>query len=261
LLKKFFNRLFVQLALAVLVGFGVFLLLWLGVLPPMVKDDADRITSAIAITGVLTIGAVAVLQLRKHIMQEKQFVTEQNKHCSERLTKAIEHFGSKEEYIQRGAIYELKRLAEDSERDREDICDILCGFIKDGIEKASAEALADESKGCVRPKENVFVAAKVMSALKIKFDKVHFSLYNLKGSKTNLSNIQLIKARLFRVLLDKANLSKAYLDSAELKEVDLTETNLNEAYIDDNTDLPQEVWDRYIKVHRKDTWYVLKPIN
>jgi hypothetical protein len=265
-----------------LVLLGAFFWLYTTIFP--IPDSAERVSSTIASVGVFAIGAVALFQYRGHLILEEQHQQEMERNqremeqhqqdieqrkrevqdaYSERLSRAIEHFGNESEAIKRGAIFEFKHLAEDSLRHRRDVRDILSQYIREEIE-ATARQVPDEN-GYARPKENVFIAAKAMSDLYEAFPegddcRLQLKFMNEKSgskSKLDLEYMQLRGADLIGAGLKGAVLSSAYLNDAHLTGADLCGVHLGgsdlrgalfaSAAIDDETILPKTIWDKYKK--------------
>ncbi|MDR1821796.1 MAG: pentapeptide repeat-containing protein [Oscillospiraceae bacterium] len=144
-------------AIGLLVAVGIFVLLYYFVFPRANTPDAawglpDVITATATAIGGLTVGGVALIQVRKHQFLEYQAKNEREVQLNERdiqlgeqLRRAIEHLGDKDrEHIRLGAIYEFKRLekAKDlQDYDRDSIVRILASFIESRMaeEKKAAE--------------------------------------------------------------------------------------------------------------------------
>ena len=117
-------------------------------------DDAmlsDIVPTAATVFGALTIGGVGIMQYRKQKFLEFQAQREDDSRTSELLQKAITHLESDNDYTRISAVYELKRLAEDSPRDKEHVARILISFIEktneaEGSVGAAAEYLSEIAK-------------------------------------------------------------------------------------------------------------------
>jgi len=91
----------------------------------------DVLAMTTTILGGLTTGGAAVIQYRKHKFEEYKTNADEDAKTGERLNKAIEHLGdTKHKHVRIGAIHELERLVEDSERDRERVIKMLTRFIQ-----------------------------------------------------------------------------------------------------------------------------------
>ena len=92
--------------------------------------QGDIISATATVLGGFGIGALAVMQYRKHLWEKNQAKLDEDTRTGERLGKAIEHLGDDDEHIRLGAVYEIKRLVEDSPRDRQSAILIIIQFIR-----------------------------------------------------------------------------------------------------------------------------------
>jgi len=259
---KIQGKLIISLIIGIFVLVGVYFLMRLLFANPEISVEVTTniISATVSVCGVLAIGAVAFVQWRKHLIAEERAILDREisngdreEKLSERLSKAIEHFGSESTYIVRGALYELKRIAEESERDRENIRDILSLYIRENIEKLSNPQYV-KNMICRKPPQNVFIAAQIMSELYMKFKTwdCRSDLFGLKAIGVNLEKICLKGALLDDSYLRGSNLMDAdfeaahmwrvnlegtYLEGAELKDVDFGSDG---ASIDKNTMFPPD---------------------
>ncbi|MCL2508889.1 MAG: pentapeptide repeat-containing protein [Oscillospiraceae bacterium] len=240
--------------LGILVGVAVFFVFLRLFAPddPQTSDLYEIARTTVTLLGALTVGGAAVIQYRKHIVLEhqaqierearqderEQLQLERDASYSERLTRAIDHLGSEKLSIRKGAVYELKHLAEDSEKIRHDIIRILESHIREKIEdkareieksKAKAEEKAKvkvKTKAVdPRPEEDVFIAANITAELCKSFnDKVVLEgLFAIVVTlfKMNFKGANLVWAELQDANLRVANLQGADLRSANLQGADL----------------------------------------
>ena len=122
--------------------------------------QGDIISATATVLGGFGIGALAVMQYRRHMWEKNQAKLDEDTRTGERLSKAIEHLGTgdeeKDNPVVIGALYEFKRLAKDSHRDNEYIVQILTLFIQRKVDK-----LGD--KHC--KSQEVCVAADILQGL------------------------------------------------------------------------------------------------
>jgi len=111
---------------------------------------SDIITMTATALGGLTIGAVAVMQYRKHKWEEYQTKLDGDTKTGERLGRAIEHLSSDQLHTRLGAIYEFKNLAEDSPRNKENIVQILTAFIKSWRDRNMTKTLPQDIEAAAR---------------------------------------------------------------------------------------------------------------
>ena len=101
------------------------------------------------------------MQYRKHKWSEYQAKLDEDSRTGERLSKAIEHLGTidkegKDSPIVIGALYEFKRLAIDSPRDKENVVQILTLFLQRKL------GLIGDQHGS---SQEIYVAADILQAL------------------------------------------------------------------------------------------------
>jgi len=231
---------------------------------------SDVVTMTATALGGLAIGGVAVMQYRKHRWEEyqaahqtefdeKQAELEEDAKTGERLSKAIEHLGAgdpgdKEKlHIRLGAIYELKRLAQDSTRDKENIVQILTAFIKSypheegqawtqDVETAArllsplTRELIEETaegaseKGRVNPPKYVFEATEALSGFAVEKNGLLCNEY-IEWNEINVGWLNVDNIVLLGADLSLANLEGTYLTKANLYGANLCLANLNKAFL------------------------------
>ena len=145
-----------------------------------------------------------------------------------RVTRAIAQLGDKENMVIRlGGIYELKQLAQDSEKDHGRIMEVLTAYVR---ENAPAQMeytpQADE-----RPPTDLQAILTVLG-------RRETTGKNRGNAPLDLSNTQLIgadlrEADLRGADLSGADLSGAFLGGAKLNKADLTDAGLDEADLTD----------------------------
>jgi hypothetical protein len=183
----------------------------------------DLVRTTATILGVITVGGAAAIQYRKQRFMEASVHLEEAKADLERdmkyaalLTTAIEHLGSDRPAIRRGALYELKRLAIDSEKDRESVLEILARHIKEKAEKIPKDFVEQAEQ-----KSEVAVAKEILYLL--------LRTQRFNAANINLEGVDLSRANLFGVNLFGANLSGADLSGADLSWANLSEADLSGA--------------------------------
>ncbi|MDR0884164.1 MAG: pentapeptide repeat-containing protein [Oscillospiraceae bacterium] len=198
-------------------------------MPDWLKETLEWVLKILgALSGVGGLAAVAALiyngrkdksnwdATQKRLDEEQHIKLEAN--YGERLRQAIEHLGNESDTIKQGACYELKRLAEDSERDRKSILEILTAYVREGIEECVQEPVYQNKELMFerkRPKTSVFVAAKVLTYLYYSF-KLRADLHDFAVSCVDLAELELCGAdlrgaSLHDCILYKANFSGAWL--------------------------------------------------
>ncbi|MCL2343285.1 MAG: pentapeptide repeat-containing protein [Firmicutes bacterium] len=186
----------------------------------------DIFLPAATVLGVITVGGAAVVQFRKQYFTEVSAELDRDTKYTELLTKAIEHLGNESIAIRTGALYELKRLAQDSEKDRENVLEIINRFV------------IEEWKKLTNPREDFsfdkdfpsdIVIAKTIIALLLRTERINHTELILESVHLEWEHLRvahLCKAHLSRAHFEHANLSGANLKGAHLLEANLGEANL-----------------------------------
>ena len=229
---KFPSRKFLLPSMALLIflglgaGVGIYFLLGTLTVVSTTDDMYNVVRTAVAILGVITVGGAAAIQFRKQNFAEASAELERDAKFAALLTRAIEHLGNESIAIRKGAIYELRRLAVDSEKDRESVVEILSGFVREGIEKLSSPEPPGNGEELPKPEADIFIAAEVLSFLYQGYG-CRASLEGLQAEHVNLDRVELRGVKLSRAkftgtslngaFLNEANLSRAYLGGAGLK--------------------------------------------
>lgn len=182
----------------------------------------DLVRTTATILGVITVGGAAAVQYRKQRFMEASAALERDAKLVERdskfsalLTKAIEHLGHDSVSIRKGALYELKRLAIDSEKDRGDVLEIIAEFISENRNK---QALILEKPTVAAIDSDVLTAEKILD-------------YLLGNSNLNIRELNFSGMNLSKIKLDKANLDRVDLSGATLIGANLSRMNLNGAIL------------------------------
>ena len=218
--RSLFQSVLIGFILIVAIGVIVFVVLQ-GASPESTTGDLLRYTS-IAL-GVLALGGTAVVQYRKQKDSEERVVLERDMQFAERLTKAVEHLGSDSRAIRNGGLHELRRLANDSEKDRIPALEIIAQFITHLQWRYDIQNPQEQKKfeSELRSAKDVFGAflRQLEPGL----------LYGTDFNGADFSNMNLQDADLSGVDFRKANLSGADLRETSLSGANLMEANLSEA--------------------------------
>jgi len=252
--KDLFMVISASILLCIIIGILVFLLLRLIVFVGGLNESTyDIVLSTVAVLGVITIGGAAVIQYRKQLFIEAAAELDRDAKYSALLSTAIEHLGSESFAVCRGGLYELKRLAIDSKKDRESIIEIISSFIvensrfRSGIDRETTTSRREE-------RESVVDTAKEIICLLLRCYSDNCEHLNLCGislqgmdleraclwganlvnanlSDTNLSHANLMNADLENADLECANMEKAFLDNADFSYANLSNAQLTDASI------------------------------
>ncbi|MDR0813878.1 MAG: pentapeptide repeat-containing protein [Oscillospiraceae bacterium] len=183
--QSFTRWVLVAAGIGLAVAVGIFVLLYFVVFPHADTPNSawglpDVITATATAIGGLTVGGVALIQVRKHKFLEFQakneYIAQQNARqvqlnerdiqLGEQLRRAIEHLGDKDhEHIRLGAIYEFKRLemaVDLRDYDRDSIVRILSSFIESRM--AEETKAAEQGEVDVLPPD-IKAAAELASAI------------------------------------------------------------------------------------------------
>lgn len=219
---------------------------------PTVTEYVNAVTNARQ--GVLFVvgGLIAIFTL---LFTWARHQLDRDANRTTRYTEAIKQLGDESSFaIRLGGIYALERIAQDSDRDRQTILDVLCAFLRDKsrLKKKSGEkfpsmksdtAAAATVIGRIRkiskPANRMdlhgtnltgaFLAGANLTGAKLR--GAHLFEANLIGA--NLTGANLIEANLTGAHLTEANLTGAKLIDANLTEAFLTDANLIGAYLAD----------------------------
>ena len=168
----------------------------------------------------------------------------------ERLKNAIEHLGHKRDSVRMGGAYELFHLAEDTEKLRQTLLNILCAHIRqttgenDYQEKHKTKP-SEEIQGLLTllfvQKHDVFENCSInlqgsclngVVLIQARLKKANFVEAQLQGAKLGGAQLQgtaLIAAKLQRATLWGIQLQGANLWGAQLQEADLSNAQLQGA--------------------------------
>ena len=214
---------------------------------PTPQDFQNIATSVSLFLGLLTVGGAAALQYRKQMnteyqtkLDEQRLQADLRRQQVERLSLAIEHLGSGQESVQRGAIQELYLLAMDSDDQAvlgRNIIEVLDAFSKElaaklpRIDEDSNESF-DSTKSLIC--NILFIMGKLFRERQLE--------PSFPG--INLSNVDMTALRQFGGFKDEGNATSpeyalmmrfglvrrgADLEGAYLKRADLRRTNLSGA--------------------------------
>jgi hypothetical protein len=159
----------------------------------------------------------------------------QDRHLTERFSKAIDHLGSEHTSLQLGGIYALERIAKDSPKDYETIMQVLSAFvrdkakriIKDGWDEYVDKDLPIQIQSTLTVIERNNRSLSMTDLCFTNLSKAYLRRANL--GEVNFRGTDLRNANLSGANLNRANLSQANLIGAKLVGTDLGGANLNEA--------------------------------
>lgn len=244
--------LFAVVSIFIIIGIGIGVAIFF-ILKPYAYADSenksaslyDLVRTTVTILGAITIGGAAAIQYRKQRFDEARAHLERDMKYTALLTTAIEHLGHTESSsIRQGALYELRRLALDSDKDRESVMEIIIRFGKEKTQKV--KSMAKNANNAREINENIseLIVAKGVLCFLLRTQDFDASSIDLKGidmSRGNLTGSNLFQAnlsfsKLKRSSLEKAKLCYATLFMANLRNADLTYADLSNAIIS-NADL------------------------
>jgi len=207
----------------------------------------------------LLAGALAVIGA---IYTARTFALNRAGQLTERFTRAIEQLGHKELDVRLGGIYALERIAEDSNRDRPQVVEVLTAYVREHARRKDV-APREHAKlvgalvpgGDWDPDTPAHPATDVQAALTVlarrKFDRereasraMDLSYTNLRGAdlrggnfaaatftQTDLRQTSLDGTDLTGAFFLSADLRRAYLTDAKLQKSSLVESNLSKAQL------------------------------
>jgi uncharacterized protein YjbI with pentapeptide repeats len=168
---------------------------------------------------------------------------------SERLSMAIEHLADEKLHIRIGALYELRRLVEDSQRDRASIQEIITQFLngkQEEIEELSRpdkDSLPKNERGRIAFDKLPPLPSDIAVALNMLFfsyekyrddyiEECKISWDYLDARYLNLSALPFVKASLREACFDGAYLGGAHFDGAILGDAHFDGAGLRGARFD-----------------------------
>jgi len=246
----------------------------------------DLAKTTVTLLGVVTVGAAAAVQYRKQAYTEKSYKLDSEEAERERdavyistLTKAIEHLGDDSSAICKGGLYELKRLAEDSKRDRDSIVRIIEELIREKKKRGKDEekkvaqyvlcSLIECFSRDIKFSGMYFEDMDLCKAnlIKADFKGVRISKANFNGAditEANFSGVTLVEADFSSATLTGAIFCNANLRGSDFKNATLNKANfrgadlidakyltteqLAEAYFDEHTQLDDDIKQRLIEM-------------
>ena len=156
----------------------------------------------------------------------------------ERLKNAIEHLGHGSYSVRMGGAYELFHLAEDTEKLRQTVMNILCAHIRQTTTGQTTRGKDYQAEHKTKPSE------EIQGLLTLLFIEEHDVFedcsINLQGSYLNgatLVQARLKKANLMETQLQGANLFRARLQGAVLMVAQMQGAIISEAQLQEEADL------------------------
>ena len=169
-------------------------------------------TIGFCIAGIVSIWLALAANKRANAMDATAKNTEEGQR-QERLKNAIEHLGHKRDSVRMGGAYELFHLAEDTEKLRQTVMNILCAHIRQTTTGQTTREKDYQAEYETKPSE------EIQSLLTLLFREEHDVF---EGCSINLQGSY----------LNGANLSKARLKDADLREVQLQTVVFMEAKLE-----------------------------
>jgi hypothetical protein len=248
----------------ILVAAGVVMLfaVFVWILPPLLArgtftSDAERLKAQNDVRATLLQALAGAFLLLGLYFTARTLQLNREGQITERFTRAIDQLGDSGVAVRLGGIYALKRIANDSPKDRQTIFEVLAAFIRENSRPDESEPEhsratdTDEEQLREHPvdaREDVRAAATVLGKQKASVDVRPLDLQGANLSATNLSNLSfagallananlestnLWFANLENAILLNANLRYAWLVGANLTSAKLMDANLEAANLDD----------------------------
>ena len=184
--------------------------------------------------GYLIGGVLAVWQVvasnRRATAAEKTAESMEKGNVAERFKNAIEHLGHKSASVRLGGVYALHHLAEEDEKYRKRVFEILCAHIRETTTVESYKQRPSvPGKDCNEP------TVEIQSILNLLFisesGKEIYKGNRADLQRAHLQGANLINANLEQAVLSGADLHGAILACANLKSVVFANTDLNRAML------------------------------
>ncbi|MEV0232419.1 pentapeptide repeat-containing protein [Nonomuraea sp. NPDC050786] len=153
----------------------------------------------------------------------------------DRYTRAVEQLGSGQIEVRLDAIHTLRRLAQDSQRDRVTTVDVMAAYVREHDSMSEARLLG-------QPATDVQMALTVLGSV---YEAPNAEVGHDWVCACNLSHIRVPGAdlsglNLGTAILSRADLRGAHLSGANLASADLSGARLHGAYLN-SADLPHAV--------------------
>jgi hypothetical protein len=157
---------------------------------------------------------------------------------TDRYNAAITNLGSPSVDVRLGGIYALQRIMQDSPRDQSTVVAVLCAFVRDHANAATAESARPSASLGTSPAPrqvptDIGAAMTVVDTRNTAYDSLgtlgDFTNVDLSGM--NLTAVTLVGADLVGADLSGAILFGGYLADARLLGADLSGANLDNAYL------------------------------
>ena len=122
-------------------------IIWVPVLQTSGLSKVERVKAETAARDVLIKGIggslvfiTAFIGWKNLKATEKSILVSEEKHITERFSKAVEMLSSEDSvHLRLGGIYALERIAKDSERDQQQVMKILAAFVRDQTSSSSKQ--------------------------------------------------------------------------------------------------------------------------
>lgn len=187
-----------------------------------------------ALPGLAAVGALIFTWLSINATTSatnKQLGIAEQGQVTDRYNAAITNLGSSSVDVRLGGIYALQRIMQDSPRDQPTVVAVLCAFIRDHANAATANS-ANSSASQRTSSDPGYAPIDTKAALTVVVTRnaAHDSSATVVDlTDANLSGVALNGADLVRTVLIRANLSDANLSHADLTGADLTGADLRRA--------------------------------
>nr|BFE53819.1 hypothetical protein GCM10017745_72460 [Saccharothrix mutabilis subsp. capreolus] len=207
------------------VGGGLVLLVVLGLVWPRsaTRQPHDWSRTTAVVSAFTAVAALVFTALSLDATREQVAVSEQAQ-ITDRFTKAVEQVGVKgadRVHLRIGGIYALERVADDSERDRPAVVELLSAFIRD-----TSPRLPDRPCDKVAPDVQAAFTVLGRRPPHVRGDPIR--VVDLRG--TCLVELWALDADLTYVVLGDANLDRASLGRVKLGPVTFNRTSLRGAH-------------------------------
>ena len=216
--------------------------------PPTAQDAAARYPAFIGFFGILTaIGALVgyAFSFIRVFSTERQTITSQQGHITERINKAVENLGTNRAdgepniEVRLGAIYALERIAQDSPRDHIPILEILSAYIRLNAPANTATQIKDGEEDTTKTPSPPIDIQTVLTVIgrnpppqnTLRVDLRHCNLQQMDMEGLTFWNAILGGSKLEKAYLGDAHLQGAILSGAHLQGANLNKANLQGAIL------------------------------
>jgi len=195
------------------------------------KAESDVRSAALQVIAGLVVAAGLGLTARSVALTARAIDLTREGQVTDRYTQAVEQLGHDGLAVRIGALYALERIADDSERDRQMVIEVVTAYIR---EHAKPPTSPPADIGKEQPSPDIAAAVNVVRRWRWghRVDLEGAYLAGARLSGVRLPGAVLSRATLAGARLAKADLSSAFLNSTDLSRARLPAADLTGAHLE-----------------------------